>query len=52
MEPKFIKFKKNNWPKKKQGECYTVALPFALKRILRQKKNLWKLKYFSMQKYN
>jgi len=29
-----------------------VALPFTLKSILRQKKELCKLKYFSMQKYN
>jgi hypothetical protein len=30
-----------------------VALPFTLKGILRQKKEeLWKLKYFTMQKYN
>ncbi len=33
--------------------CVTfVALPFTLKSILRQKKELWKLKYFMMQKYN
>jgi hypothetical protein len=30
----------------------TVALPFTLKSILRQKEELWKLKYFTMQKYN
>jgi hypothetical protein len=29
-----------------------VALPVTLKRILRQKEELWKLKYFTMQKYN
>jgi hypothetical protein len=29
-----------------------VALPLALNHILRQKKELWKLKYFTMQKYN
>jgi hypothetical protein len=32
--------------------CHIVALPFTLKSILRQKKELWKLKYFTMQKYN
>jgi hypothetical protein len=34
-----------------QGVCHTVALPFTLKSILMQKKELWKLKYFIMQKY-
>jgi hypothetical protein len=30
-----------------------VALPFTLKRTLMQKEELWKLKYFTMQKkYN
>jgi len=30
-----------------------MALPFTLKRILMQKEELWKLKYFTMQKiYN
>jgi hypothetical protein len=38
--------------KPKQGVCHTVALPFTLKNILRQKEELWKLKYFTMQKYN
>jgi len=37
----------------KQGFCHTVAVPSTLKRILREKKeDLWKLKYFTMQKYN
>ncbi len=36
----------------KQGVCHTVALPFTLKVMLRQKEELWKLKYFIMQKYN
>jgi hypothetical protein len=36
----------------KHGVCATVAFPFALKSILRQKKKLWKLKYFTMWKYN
>ncbi len=35
----------------KQGLCHTVALPFAFQSILRQKEELWKLKYFTMQKY-
>jgi hypothetical protein len=35
----------------KQGVCHNVALPFTLKSILRQEE-LWKLKYFNMQKYN
>jgi hypothetical protein len=29
-----------------------VALPFTLKKDLKAKEELWKLKYFSMQKYN
>jgi hypothetical protein len=29
-----------------------VALPFTLKRYLKAKEELWKLKYFTMQKYN
>jgi hypothetical protein len=29
-----------------------VALPFTLKSILRQKQELWKLKYFTMPIYN
>jgi hypothetical protein len=28
-----------------------VALPFTLKSISREKEELWKLKYFTMQKY-
>jgi len=32
----------------KQG----MALPFALKKYLKAKEELWKLKYFTMQKYN
>jgi hypothetical protein len=37
-------------PKGKQRVCHTVALPFTLKLILRPKEELWKLKYFTMQK--
>ncbi len=36
----------------KQGVLHIVALPFTLKSILRQKKEFWKFKYFTMQKYN
>jgi hypothetical protein len=38
-------------PLKKGGGCHTVALPFTFKSILRQKEELCKLKYFTMQKY-
>jgi len=34
-----------------QGVCHTVALPFTLENIFKQKEELWKLKYFTMQKY-
>ncbi len=33
----------------RQGVCHTVALPFTLKNTVREKKELWKLKYFTMQ---
>jgi hypothetical protein len=36
----------------KQGVCHIVDLPFTWKSILREKKNLWKLKYFTMLKHN
>ncbi len=29
----------------------TMALPFTLKRYFKTKEELWKLKYFTMQKY-
>jgi hypothetical protein len=29
-----------------------VALPFTLKKYSKAKKELWKFKYFTMQKYN
>jgi len=35
-----------------QGVCHTVAIPFTLKSISRQKKNYGNSKYFTMQKYN
>jgi hypothetical protein len=35
-----------------QGVCHTMALPFTLKsKSLKAKELLWKLKYFTMQKY-
>ncbi len=37
---------------KKQGVCHTMALPFTLKKYLKEKEELWKLKYFTTQKYN
>ncbi len=36
----------------KQWMCHTVALPFTLKNYLKAKGELWKLKYFTIQKYN
>jgi hypothetical protein len=36
----------------KKGLFHTVALPFTIKSILMQKEELWKLKYFTKQKYN
>jgi hypothetical protein len=36
----------------KQGVCHTAALPFTLEsKYLKAKEELWKLKYFTMQKY-
>jgi hypothetical protein len=32
--------------------CHTMALPFTLKKYLKEKEELWKLKYFTTQKYN
>jgi hypothetical protein len=37
--------------KNKGCVCHTVTLPFTFKSILMQKKNYWKFKYFTMQKY-
>jgi hypothetical protein len=36
----------------KQGTCHTMALPIYIKKCLKAKEELWKLKYFTMQKYN
>ncbi len=41
-----------HWTKWTRGVSHTVALPFTLKSIFRQKEELWKFKYFTMQKYN
>jgi hypothetical protein len=35
-----------------RGVYHTLALPFALKKYLKAKEESWKLKYFTMQKYN
>jgi hypothetical protein len=35
---------------KKQGVCYTMALPFT-KKYLKAKEELWKLKHFTLQTY-
>ncbi len=50
LRQKHFKFKKT----KNNGVCHTMALPFTffLKKYLKAKEELWKLKYFSMQKYN
>jgi hypothetical protein len=38
---------------KDKGVCHTVALPFDIKKYLKAKEEeLWKLKYFTMPKYN
>jgi hypothetical protein len=48
----FFKFMKNLWFNSKQGLCHIAALPFTLKKSYRKaKEELWKLKYFTMQKY-
>ncbi len=52
---KFTKEKKKKPKQKqtnKQGVCHIVALPFILKKYLKAKEELWKLKYFTMQKHN
>jgi len=47
----FLWCRLHHWNK---GVCHTVALPFTLiKKYLKAKEEeLWKLKYFTMQKYN
>jgi hypothetical protein len=39
-------------PSQKQGVCHTGGLAIYTKKYLRAKEELWKLKYFTMQKYN
>jgi hypothetical protein len=34
-----------------QGVCHTAALPIYIKKYLKAKEELWKLKYFTIQKY-
>jgi hypothetical protein len=34
-----------------KGMCHTTAWPFTLKKCVKAKEELWKLKYFTMQKY-
>jgi hypothetical protein len=38
--------------KLEQGVCPTVAFAIYIKKYLKAKDELWKLKYFTMQKYN
>jgi hypothetical protein len=45
-----IKIKITGTPFPRKGCVTLVALPFPLKSILRQKKELWKLKYFNPAK--
>jgi hypothetical protein len=47
-------FSKNNFANKTRGCGHNVALPFTLKKqkkYLKAKEELWKIKYFTMQKY-
>jgi hypothetical protein len=37
--------------KNKQAVCHIVASPFTLKKYLNAKEELWKFKYFTIQKY-
>jgi hypothetical protein len=38
-------------PKPHKDGLVKMALPFTLKSILKAKQEIWKLKYFTMQKY-
>jgi hypothetical protein len=42
----------NKTKQTKQGVSHIVALPFTSKSISKQNEELWKLKYFTMQKCN
>jgi hypothetical protein len=37
---------------RKQGVCHTCSLAIYNKKYLKAKEDLWKIKYFTMQKYN
>jgi hypothetical protein len=37
--------------KTKQGVCHTMAKATYIKKCLKAKEELWKLKYFTLQKY-
>ncbi len=41
-----------DWNSINKGVCHTVALPIYIKKYLKAKEELWKLKYFTMQKYD
>jgi hypothetical protein len=36
----------------KHGVCHTCGLAIYIKKYLKAKEDLWKLKYFNMQKHN
>jgi len=36
----------------KQGVCHTMAFAIYIKKYFKAKEELWKYKYFTMQKYN
>jgi hypothetical protein len=36
----------------KQGVCHTNGLAIYIKKYFKAKEELWKFKYFTMQKYN
>jgi len=38
--------------KDKERVCHTMALPFYFLNDFKTKEELWKFKYFTMQKYN
>jgi hypothetical protein len=44
--------KKPTSVQKMRGVSHTLALPFYMKKYHKAKEGLWKLKYFTMQKYN
>jgi len=39
-------------PQRNKGVCHTVALAIYIKKYLKANEELWKFKYFTMQKYN